>query len=117
MTAGLPALLARQTITIERPVMAKVHGVDQADWSQDPAEIVDVSGCSVQPGSGSADRVGRDGISSDWKVWAPLGTTVGPFDRVTVPDYPGYLAITGQPQVWAPGLLQHVVLSLDAWKG
>jgi hypothetical protein len=42
---------------------------------------------------------------------------VGAFDRVSVPDYPGYLKITGQPEVWAPGLLQHVVLHLEAWKG
>lgn len=117
MTTGLPALIARQVISIERPVMVRAHGVDQADWSQDPVETVTVPGCSVQPGSGADDRVGRDSISSDWKVWAPLGTSVGPFDRVTVPGYPGYLAITGQPEHWAPGLLQHTVLHLEAWKG
>lgn len=117
MTAGLPSLIARQAITIERPVMVKIHGVEQADWSQPPADSVIVPGCSVQPGTGGDDRVGRDGIQSDWKVWAPLGTTVGPFDRVTVPGYPGYLTTTSQPEVWAPGLLQHVVIHLTDWKG
>lgn len=119
MTAGsgLPALIAGQSIEIQRPVMVKDHGSDVPDWSQEPLETLTVTGCSVQPGAGSSDRIGRDAVQSGWTAWVPLGTEVGVFDRVAVPGYPGYLQITGQPEYWATGWLQHEVLHLEAWKG
>ena len=117
MATGLPSIIATQSVTIVRPTMVTDHNVSVPDYTLAPAETVTVTGCSVQPGAGGEDRNQRDAIQGDFDVWVPLGVTVGPFDRVLVEGYSGYLRITGQPEYWAVGRLEHEVLHLSAWKG
>ena len=114
---GLPAL-ANQTMQIARPQTKVSHGSTVADWSVDPEEVVTVHGCSIQPAGGSEDRDHRDQTGGQVTVFAPLGTDVGPLDRVWLPDYPNrHWRSASQPQVWAAGFLNHVQLALVAWEG
>lgn len=114
----LPAGIARQVITILRPVTVLDHNVEVPDWNQPPAETVTVPGCSVQPTGGSEDRARQDELSVTFSVWAPVGTTVGAFDRVLVDSYPEPLRLVAEVQVWAVNQrLDHVVLDFGAWKG
>lgn len=109
--------IAQDVITILRPVTKVDHGSTVADWSQPPAEIVNVPGCSIQPAGGNEDRLHRDSVGAAFTVFAPPGTAVGALDRVLVDVYPSPLRVSGEPQRWAPGFLDHVVLDLVAWEG
>lgn len=113
----LPAI-ARDVITILRPVTVIDHGAKVADWTQPPAETITVTGCSVQPAGGSEDRSHRDAISAVFTVWAPLGTEVHALDRVHVDAYDAPLMITGEPLNWSvQQQLDHVVIDLTEWRG
>lgn len=114
---GLPAL-ANQSIQIARPATKTVHGAEVADWSVDPVEVVTVRGCSVQSAGGSEDRNHRDQLGGAIHLFAPPQTSIGPLDRVWLPDYPNlYWRSATEPQVWAPGFLNHVQFSLVVWEG
>lgn len=113
----LPGMLAPDTITILRPVMIDDRGTLVPDWSQPPAETVNVAGCSVQPQTNADERSQRDALSSVFVVYAPPGTIVGAFDRVLVTDYESPLMITGEPTRWTIGFLDHVVINLADWNG
>lgn len=113
----LPSI-ARDVMTVLRPVMVSDHGSLVPDWTQPPAETVNVSGCSVQPSTGADDRSHRDSMNAIFTVWAPPGTVVGTYDRVMVDEYSGPLMITGEPLVWSNKFgLDHVQINLSDWKG
>lgn len=114
---ALPARIATGTITVLRPVMINDRGSQVPDWTQPPAETISISGCSVQPQTGTGDRSQRDALSSVFVVYAPPGTTVGVFDHVLVDDYSHPLVTSGEPLSWTVGFLDHVVLDLIDWNG
>ena len=110
--------IARDVMTILRPVMVLDHGSSVADWTQPPAETVTVPGCSVQPAAGGEDRAHRDAMRAVVSVFAPPGTQVGPLDRVMVDSYDAPLQITGEPLVWDTKLHNdHVLIQLADWRG
>ncbi len=114
----LPPSIATQEIQIIRPQTKIVHGAEVPDWSVDPVETVTVHGCSVQPTGGSEDRSHRDQLGGQIHVYAPAGTSVGPLDRVWLPDYPNqFWRVASGALAWSPGFLNHVQFALVAWEG
>jgi hypothetical protein len=114
----LPAGIANQSIQIARPVTMSVHGSEVADWSQEPAEIVTVLGCSVQPIAGDEDRAHRDQLGARIRLFTPAGVAIGALDRVWLVDHPGesFRAVS-EAMTWSPGFLDHVQFLLAAWEG
>lgn len=57
-----------------------------------------IVGCSVQPRGTSEDISGRDQVHSEETLICPLGTTVGPEDRVKIGGVEHY--VLGRPREW-----------------
>ncbi|MGN6589502.1 MAG: hypothetical protein ACTHKE_04345 [Sphingomicrobium sp.] len=82
------------------------------DW--DHPTSWDVRGCDFQPGASSEQLIGRDFSEIGGTVFAPIGTDVTEYDRVsfqgTVYD------VDGKPEVW-PGRMGYVGVHLKVRKG
>ena len=107
--------LGTDTITVQRAVTSfdPYSATYQTDWSEPPTETV-VKGCDVQPGASTEYLIGRDYSEVAFTVFAPVGTDVTEYDRVsfqgTVYD------VDGKPEVW-PGRMGYVGIHLKVRKG
>ena len=106
---------ATQEVTRLRPGVTTSRGSEIFDWSN-PSRLV-ISGCSVQPGSTSADRDAREEASETWTLYAPPGADVKKGDRVVTSA--GTFEVNGIPYNWlsASGQLDHMVCPLIRWEG
>jgi len=105
-----------QTVTRIRPGTKKERGSDVPDW--DSASELDIAGCSVQPAGTSLSQDGRIlGVTDGYTVYMPPSADVKAGDRIR---YDGDLyTISGDPRRWksATGRLDHIMLSIERWRG
>lgn len=107
---------ARDKVTIIRPSWVEERGKKIPDYD-DPAAMVEVSGCSVQPGATSEVQEGRQNTTVRWTLLAPTGTVIGAHDAV---EWQGmrYQADGGGQSWKSPtGAVSHVVAALVDWEG
>lgn len=106
---------AEDTILVEEPVWVSERGKQVATYPG--TDVTEVGGCSVQPGTSSSDRDGRDNVIYGLLVIAPPGTRVSRHAKVTAcgQDW----KIEGVPAQWPSptGALAHVELQLIDWEG
>lgn len=55
-----------------------------------------LAGVPVWPGSSTELLDGRDQVTAVMLAWLPIGTVIGPLDKVTLSD--GVYEVTGQPK-------------------
>lgn len=114
----LPSFTQRngQAVTRIRPGSKTERGSTVPDWSE-ASELV-ISGCSVQPAGTSLSQDGRVlGVTDGCTVYLPPNADVKAGDRIR---YDGELyTITGDPRRWcsATGRLDHIMLSIERWRG
>ena len=104
-----------ETVTRKRAPLVSERGGKYRNWSA--ATSKSISGCSVQPGSTSADRDAREEASETWTLYAPPGADVKKGDRVVTSA--GTFEVNGIPYNWlsASGQLDHMVCPLVRWEG
>lgn len=112
----LPSI-CHDTITVSRAPVITERGSTIYDWSQAQAHQIDH--CSVQP-AGSGLTLGEARVLNTnilQTVYLPPDADIQAGDKITWQniDY----AIDGEPLHWTSptGLLDHIVVSLIAWKG
>ena len=107
---------ATQTITRLRPTAKISRGSTVYDWS-DTEELM-IRGCSVQPTTTGLSQDGRVlGISEGLTIYCPPGSDIMAGDRI---EYGGNVyTINGEPKPWigATGLLSHVQINVERWRG
>jgi len=105
-----------QTVTRIRPGAKTERGSTIPDWSN--VSELEITGCSVQPSGTSLSQDGRVlGVADGYTVYMPPTADVKEGDRIR---YEGDLyTITGSPRHWksATGRLDHIMLSLERWRG
>ena len=91
--------------------MIESRGSFVPDWS-DTDELM-IRGCSVQPASTGLSQDGRVlGISEGLTIYCPPGSDII--------EYGGNVyTINGEPKPWigATGLLSHVQINVERWRG
>lgn len=102
-----------QTVTVWRAPTTTDHRNTIRDWANAVSHVVD--GCSVQPATGSANRVGREAITTKWVVYAPDGADVLASDRVEVNGT--RYDVDGSIRLWQTGVLDHVEIPLKDVEG
>jgi hypothetical protein len=111
---ALPSL-ARTTVEILHPVFVVERGHRAADWSQDPATVDEVRGCSWQPGVGPSDNQHRAAAAVTGTLFMPPAATIDHHDRVRIAGR--VYTVNGEPEPFETGLgLDHVVVRLDRWE-
>ncbi|QDP45245.1 head-to-tail stopper [Microbacterium phage Sharkboy] len=108
----LPSFMAKPIVRKRFPLVSD-HGNQVRDWAATPATAT-VYG-DAQPGSGTEDVVNRNGYEIVKTVWAQPGSDVRDDDVLVLPD--GEFRVNGAPEVWASGVLDHVVIHLSRWEG
>lgn len=109
-------LVARHTITRERPVM-----VDDGRGGSDPdysaATAVDLRGWALDAGNTLGDAQNRDGVLIQWTARGPFDADVERRDRITVFGEVFQIdgAVVRQPGPAAA--TSHTILLLRRWEG
>jgi hypothetical protein len=103
----------RATITrVRAPLVADAYGTadKERDWAN--ATRTTITGCSVQPSSGSEYKLGREAVITTWRLYAPDGTDLLAGDRVIWDE--DLYEVDGDPQRWpsATGQIDHVEVLL-----
>lgn len=107
---------ARQTVALLTPNLIEERGETVEDWSN--PNRTEVSGCSVQPGSGDRDFEHADGVTADYTVYLPPDAVVPRRARVELPTTDGQFIILGEPQPWIYGMsTDHVRIRLKRRDG
>ena len=109
----LPGLMARQTYTRKRYPRITDHGAHVVDYAGTAATAVYRG--SIQPGTGDTDLTNRDGAEIVYSIYAPLSDD-GKHDDVIVLDDGDY-QVSGSPERWETGVLNHQVIRLARWNG
>lgn len=106
----------RQTVTRKRPGQTAQRGSTVPDWSD--AETLEISGCSVQPGTTALSQDGRVlGVTDGLTAYLPLEADVIAGDHIL---YGGReYTIMGEPRKWQSptGAVSHMQLDLQRWSG
>lgn len=106
---------AKQSITVVTAGTKTIHGNVTDDWSN-PAQLVTVAGCSVQPIAGSEAHDHRDASLAQWQVFAPLGTAVTAKNHIRFGGTE--FQIVGEPLRWEVGTsVDHVAILINKWEG
>jgi hypothetical protein len=107
--------LGTDTITVQRAgttIDPYSQMATPNDWTN-PIQTV-VTGCDVQPGASTEYLIGRDYSEVAYTVFAPSGTDVTEYDRVS---YLGTVYdVDAKPEVWS-GRLGHVLIHLKKRSG
>lgn len=107
--------LGHDTITIQRAatVTDPYSQLPVLDWTN--VTLMPVTNCDFQPGASTEYLIGRDFSLIGGTVFAPFGTDVTEYDRVsfngTVYD------VDGHPEAWGKGRLAYVGINLKIRKG
>lgn len=108
----LPSFM-NQAFTRKRYPTVTDHGAQALDFSDTPAYATFYG--SIQPGTGTVDKINRDGAEVVYTIWANPGADVTHRDLVTLGD--GTYFVNGEPERWGSGILDHDVIRLSRWKG
>lgn len=107
--------LGNDTITVQRAgTTTDPYSLETVpgDWSN--PTTWDVTGCDVQPGASMEYLIGRDYSEVAYTVFAPSGTDVTEYDRIS---YLGTVYdVDGKPEVWS-GRLGYVGIHLKKRSG
>ena len=107
---------ANDTVTRIRPGTIERRGSTEPDWSN--ATELEISGCSMQPGSTTLSMDGRVlGISDGYTCYMPPGSDVMEGDKIRFGgnDY----QIKGAPRAWISptGMVSSIQVPLERWSG
>ena len=106
-----------QTIIRIRPGEKVLRGSTVPDWDNN-TDLLEISGCSVQPAATGLSQDGRVlGISDGFTVYLPEGSDVQAGDRI---EFEGNVyTINGDPKIWrsATGRVSHMQLNIERWRG
>lgn len=103
---------ATQAATVVRPARVKDHGNWIPDYDN-PVTSFTVTGCSIQPSSGSRDNQHREAVLTSHSLWMPAGTDLRARDRITIG---GTRYDVVDVQVW-DSVLPHVFAAVNVWEG
>lgn len=81
------------------PGLRDAHG----NVSSSYAASVEALAFAVYPVTSDEAQVGRDDVTIRLTVLVPLGTEIGPRDRVSVPGHEGDFDVDGDPADWSTG--------------
>ena len=96
---ALPAEIAIDTvIRVRATTTTDSHGNEVRSWGT--ATTSDISGCSMQPVTGSEANLGRDEVISRWKLFLPPSADLLPSDRVRFEGVT--YEVDGSVQKWDP---------------
>lgn len=89
------------------------HGTTVVDYKATPS-VVTIYG-SLQPADAVTDQVNRDGAEIAYVILAQPTSDVHHADQIALSD--GAYYVNGEPQRWAVGILDHMVIRLSRWLG
>lgn len=116
MDAVIGGLVARHTISRERPVMvADGRGGQEADFTN--AQSVDLPGWALDVGNTIADDQNRDGALIQWTARGPLAADVERHDRITVLGKTFQIDGAVRRQPGPTPRTSHTILLLKKWEG
>jgi hypothetical protein len=110
---SLPSF-ATQTIAVVRPAWLDDHGTSVRDWDHTTSHTV--TGCSVQPVTGSEDEINRAiSVTTVALLFAPADADIADTDRIR---YGGTtFEIEGSVRRYETGVLDHLEISLSIVTG
>lgn len=107
--------LGRQSVTRKRAgTSTDDYGNTVLDWDGATTDVA-ITGCSVQPGSGSEFELDREASTVVYTVWAPAASDVVETDRVTYAGTDYDVQAVERWQVGSP--LDHLVIRLQKVTG
>lgn len=109
----LPSMMARQAFTRKRYPTISDHGTVVPDYSAEPATATFRG--SVQPGTGTTDRINRNGAEIVNTIFSAPTADVQHLDLVELPN--GIFFVNGEPEIWLTGVMDHTVIHLSRWVG
>jgi len=107
---------AKDTVTRMRATVKVVRGSEMPDWTT--PDLLDITGCSVQPAGTSLSQDGRVlGIDDRFTCYMPPGSDVLAGDRIRWNDK--VYAVIGEPQSWnsPTGRVSNMQVTLERWDG
>lgn len=109
----LPSMM-NKPFTRKRYPVATDHGAQTTDYTGTP--VTDTFRGSVQPGTGTTDTLNRNGAEVVYTILARPNADVTDRDQVTLGDGTTYF-VNGEPERWAAGIMDHIVIHLSKWIG
>jgi hypothetical protein len=100
---------ATHTVTVVRPSWADDHGASVRDWDNTTTHTV--TGCSVQPVTGSEDEINRAiSVTTVALLYAPAAADIADTDRIRFGGVT--FEVEGSVRRFTTGVLDHLEVSL-----
>ena len=107
-----------QTITVIRPRKVVRNGSVYEDW--DNPQKHDIENVEIQGWLSEEDHENADGVTTDYRVWAPIDSDLHSQDRVEFTyagrDFKDY-QVNGEPRLIADPVLGHMKARLSKREG